>query len=142
MPITNEWINDEQQILLQTFSGAWTWQEFIQAGIGPGGTVERMESVDHRVHVISDFTPSAPLPVGAAMTQAGTVIRRYPANWGILVVVAPSLFIRTMVNAFRRTFHASLGQHTYAASTLEEAYDIIERWEQHRLTIQPVGLDE
>lgn len=130
MPITVQWENDDHRIIRQTFTGNWTWQEFIHACIDDDGNAGLMRSVSNTVHVISDFTHSGPIPFGGAISQSRSAMRHYPSNWGTLTVVTTNPFVRSLVNAFRRTYPRGFGAKTFAAATIDEAYGLIAEWER------------
>jgi len=130
MPITVQWEDDDRRIIRQTFTGNWTWKEFIHACTSDEGNAGLMRSVSHTVHVISDFTQSGPIPLGGAISQSRSVMRHYPPNWGTLTVVTTNPFVRTLVNAFRSTYPSSFGARTFAAATIDEAHALIAEWER------------
>lgn len=136
MPISVRWENDEKTIIRQTFEGNWTWQEFIHSCIDEDGNAGLMRSVAHTVHVISDFTASGPIPFGGAISQSRSVMRHYPPNWGTLTVVTQNAFIRSLVNAFRRTYQRGFGARTFSAATIDEAYTLITQWEQQAVQVK------
>lgn len=134
MAITVNWEDDEKRIIRQTFEGAWSWQEFIDSCTN--GNAALMKTVTHTVHIISDFTPSGPLPLGGgAISQSRNVMKNYPENWGIIVIVSGSMFVRSLVMAFRRAYPRGYGAKTFAASSLDEAHAIIRRFESERAVV-------
>jgi hypothetical protein len=122
MTIEVGWENEEKTILIERFDGAWTWEEFY-AAIQQAASM--MAEVEHRVDVLADMIKADRPPSGTAMTHARNMMRLYPDNWGIMVIVANNLLITTSVNMFRRLFRANLGKKIHTAKTVEEAYVLI-----------------
>ncbi len=123
MSITVEWDNPEKTIVRVTFAGRWTWAEFYEFVTKQVQPLIR--TVDHTVDVISDFRDSGPLPLGPAITYANNVMKSYPPNAGIMVIVSNSLLIKTLVNVFSSAFKSGIGAKTFAVTSLEEAYHLI-----------------
>lgn len=130
MPINVQWEDEQKQIIRQTFDGAWTWQQFIHACIDDDGNAGLMRSVTHTVHIVADFTRSGPIPFGGAMSQARSVMRYYPDNWGTLIVVTQNTFIRSLVSAYHRAYMKGVGAKTFSATTVEDARVQIAAWER------------
>ena len=104
------------------YEGQWDWDEFYDVA---RKVAELMGTVDHTVDIIADFRNSPNLPIGSSLTHARNVMKLFPDNWGIMVIVSDSHFINTLVNAFRRIFRGGTGKKTFAVETIEEAYEII-----------------
>lgn len=125
MPIDVEWDNEAKSIIRQTFEGKWTWKEFLDAS-----NIESrnyIQSVEHKVHVISDFRESDGLPIsGSALSYAKQVMMDFPENGGLVVIVDESYLLNSLVNIFRKIFRGNMGKRTYAVKTIEEAYALIE----------------
>lgn len=132
MPILVKWDNDAKTVIRQSFEGAWTWQEFFDSCSKENAGL--MKTVPHTVHILSDFTQSGPLPFGGAISQSRNVMKYYPPNWGIIVIVSGSMFIRSLVNTFRRAYPRGFGIKTFAALSVDEAYKIIN---EHQRTTTP-----
>lgn len=122
MGISVEWGNEEKTFVLQDYTPGWKWEDFYESS---SQTVKMIKQVDHIAHIVSDFRNSGALPVGSSITHARNVMKNYPANWGILVVVTDSMFIRSLVGAFRRLFASGIGGKTYASETIEEAHELM-----------------
>lgn len=127
MSVLVDWFNSEKTIILQTFEGKWTWEEFNKAC---ATAAELMRTVEHEVHLVSDFIPSISMPVGGAIRHAQNVTSQYPSNWGLLVVISDKKFIEMLVNSFRRIFSRGVGGKTYHAETFDEAKTIISQYEK------------
>ena len=122
MGITISWGNAEKTVILQVFDGRWTWEEFYNTG----RQIQTMiREVDHEVHVLSDMTNSGALPVGGAISHANNMMKQFPENGGLLIIISDKLFIRSMANTFSRVFSGSVGEKVRAAATIEEAYQLI-----------------
>ncbi|MEO8392706.1 MAG: hypothetical protein ABI700_06920, partial [Chloroflexota bacterium] len=59
MPILIEWNNEPEQIILTTYSGRWTWDDFFKAD----STMRQMiDQAKGRVHLIIDVTKNVWFP--------------------------------------------------------------------------------
>ena len=132
MPINVSWHNEEETIVIQEYVGRWSWEDFYQATTVESATL--MKTTNHTVHIFADYSNSQGIPVGGAFTQAYSAMRKYPDNWGILVIVSANRFITTMVDIFKKMFTTDLGAKTFTAATIEEAYDIIANYEAEHAT--------
>ena len=128
MPVEVKWRDENQTVILQIFSGRWTWDEFYE--YNSHRIPEMMRQVNHTVHIVSDFTAGQSLPIGGAITHARNVVSHYPDNWGTLIVVSNNMFIQSMVNIFGKVFQTSFGDKVHSAESREEAYAIIESWQK------------
>jgi len=131
MPIELLWDNKDKTVIRQVFDGRWTWEEFYQMNCNR--IPEMMQSVDHTVHVFSDFSVARGVPIGGALTHARNVMRYYPENWGILVIVGANTFVNLLVETFRHTFISTLGWKTFTAPTIEAAYKLTEEFAEKSL---------
>jgi hypothetical protein len=123
MSITITWDNPDQTIIRETFTGRWTWEEFID--VCGRQAPAMMKTVPHTVHIISDFRESTPLPLGGAISQARNVTKNMPPNWGLLVVVSNNSLVSALVNVFSHAYSRGIGAHAHAVKTMDEAYALI-----------------
>lgn len=122
MPITAAWADAEESVIHQTFTGAWTWADFhentrtvIQDNL--------VRAKPYIVHVICDFRASSGLPNGSpALSHARSVMRNAPDNLGLVIIVTPNAFIRTLVGTFGRIYRPSAHTRVVYTSTIEEAH--------------------
>ena len=127
MPITVSWLDEEKTIVLQVYTGRWTWDEFYQAT--QVTTAKMMKSTNQTVHIFADYTHSQGIPAGGAFTKAYSALRSYPDNWGSLVIVGANRFITMMVEIFKNMFRTSLGAKTFIAETMDDAYNLIAEYD-------------
>ena len=125
MPIDVEWDNEQQTIIRQTYEGKWTWKEFLE--VAEQDTNSRIRSVEHTVHVISDFRGTDGLPLGgSALSYAKEALADFPENGGLVLIVSESYFLKSLVMIFRNVFRGRIGNRTHSVKTMEEAYALIE----------------
>lgn len=87
MAIDVQWDSDQKTIIRHDFQRGWTWAEFGEAcgHITPS----MIATTDQTVHIISDFSNAPDLPLnGSALMHARTAVSRFPANWGLMVIVS------------------------------------------------------
>jgi len=129
MPITIQWDNTNQSVLLIAVSGLWSLEERNQ-------TVEKafamIRSVDHPVHVMLDvsrnrFTPSNFLPL---MYQAAN---ERPASMSSVVIVTNRTLVRIVVNTFLKLYPSVTLNIHFVASILEARQYIVMLQRDHIL---------
>lgn len=122
MPIKIEWFNDEKTILLETFEGRWTVDEYRQL---IDQAAELLAEVDHTVDIIADGTDNGPrLP--ANLLRGGLVyaVRHVPPNQGITVFVRIDAVTETFVN-IARNISPRLQKTLFTADNLDQALNLI-----------------
>jgi hypothetical protein len=128
MPVTVTWDNPSRTILLQQFSGRWTWDEFYRVTYDQ--TRHLMFSEPHTVHVIADIEHSSyTTSMSGALTQVRNVALAYPDNWGALVLVNSHPFLTILMGLFKRTY-PDLADRIFVAASRAEAYAIIEQFQR------------
>ena len=128
MPIHVSWANEQQTIIHTIYDGVWTLSDFH-------ATVDTMydlaTSVDHTVHFILDFRASNSSP--AKFFSAGRHVENKKApNTGISVIVGANSFLNAMLRMAEKLFLRDFSIHP--ADTLEEAEEIIRKYEQDAIS--------
>jgi hypothetical protein len=99
MPITVQWDNEAKTIVLWTFEGRWSWDEFRAQ---QAASVALLSSVSHRVHVIADLSQSSQIPRDAFSNYQVSETASAP-NRGRTVVVAPqNIFVQTAIATYNK----------------------------------------
>jgi hypothetical protein len=88
MPVTLEWLDDGQQVLLYTYTGRWTWDEY-HAIITE--THRRLAGITHPVYAILDFTAASLIPSGSFVAHLSNGGRRLPDQLGFTVLAGSGL---------------------------------------------------
>jgi hypothetical protein len=128
MSVTVTWDNPNRTILLQQFSGRWTWDEFYRVTYDQ--TRHLMFSAPHTVHVIADIEHSSyTTSMSGSLTQVRNVALAYPDNWGVLVLVNSHPFLTILMGVFNRTY-PDLADRIFVAASRAEAYAIIEQFQR------------
>jgi hypothetical protein len=122
MAITVEWDDADKTILRNDYTGAWTWDEYIEAGRQNN---ELVASVPHRVDIIANMREGTMPRGGSAIAISTRVIRSAPPNRGIIVVVINPL-LKALVSVFKKLDN-DIGSITFAAESLDEARRVVAR---------------
>lgn len=94
MAVQVSWDTEMEAVILYEFIGKWTWQEFL---LGFEQEIEMAATLNGREYdVIGDTSEGPHLPGGSGITHIYSIFRRYPANWGVTMIVTHSSFIRAM----------------------------------------------
>ncbi|MFQ3566133.1 MAG: hypothetical protein SNJ59_03965 [Aggregatilineales bacterium] len=122
MPVNMLWDDAEKSILRFEYQGKWMWEE-VESAMKQANA--ELTTVQHRVDTIHDLTGSSGLPSNA-LSHASSLSRHIPAQAGISVVTGSSTLINTLLSVFSKVY-PQFGSRYKNASTLEEAYALIER---------------
>lgn len=123
------WDDDAHTIIRETYIGDWTWDDFYHSvGVVP----QMMMSVSHTVHILIDLQESGTVPIGSALVHARNAMQHFPDNWGIMAVVGPSMFIRSLVDIIRRILPGRMAGKIFVARSLQEAYELFASYEVGR----------
>lgn len=123
MPIIITWYDETERVIVQTFKGAWTLEEYYRS------LAEMNAMYAHRpyiVHVIGDFTEAQMAPTNL-LSVRGAVEAQTPDNRGLGILVQPGRFIEillTMVSSLAPRFSKDL----HVVATMDEALALIARY--------------
>jgi len=122
MPITVQWDDTDETIMRNEFSGKWTWEEFFDANRQASTMIA---AKNYRCDIIANMRPGTMESAGPALYNARQVMREYPPNFGLLVVVTNPL-LGMLTNVFKR-FDTDLGSRVVSVATLDQARELIAR---------------
>lgn len=125
MPVQVNWDTNHPNIVMTTYQGNWTWDDFYKIA---DQATEMIRSVDHPVFIIADMRQSNGIPSGTAFVHANHVINHYPENWAGLIMVTPKGFIQAMVSMFLKVFKTDLTRKIYQARDMGDAYRYAIEW--------------
>jgi hypothetical protein len=101
MLIKIAWDDEAKTIVRYSFEKGWGWNDlnsaFAQAG-------ELFSSVDHEVSVIMDFRDASLIPQNALSHIQRGFKNPKPTNVGLTVIITPTRFLQTMVDAAQKVF--------------------------------------
>jgi len=118
MPVTNVWDNEEKTIIRMEVIGHWTWGEMYQ---GAEEGYAMLESVDHMVHAIIDFSQSASIP-GNALTHGRNLMRQQHHRLDITVFVGVSPMFLSLWRVFTHVHAVLMKEQDFTfAQSLDEA---------------------
>ena len=120
MPMTVNWDDAEQTLIMATISDPMTWDAF-NAGVDE--MIRLAESVPHRVDIISN-AGATPMPPGSPMPHLRRAFQRLPRNVGLVVGTITNVFARTMSLIVGQTY---FGSRFKVVESLESARDAIQR---------------
>jgi hypothetical protein len=125
MGIHVHWDNPEKTILVETFEGNWTLDDYHRM-IDAAAALLAQE--DHPVHVICDGTQSKTLP-SQMLSGVRYAIKKMPQNQGIVVFVNANMFAKTIINIAKKLTPLLVNTIEYADS-VEAARAIIAKKSQ------------
>jgi hypothetical protein len=114
MPVTVEWGDEAKTFTVTRVVGAYEPMEIADS---VDDIAALMDTVDHKVSVVVDFTGAAALPRGM-ISHMPAIARRmgHPNGSKILVIVGASRTLRALVDIFSTVY-----RKVYYVETLDEA---------------------
>ena len=123
MPIKTSWYDDQHRVVLQKFTGDWTWEELGQA-------LKAMQSLpdpaDGDWVVLNDMSETRIMPRGNVLMQGKMVFKQSPQNVSNIVFVLDSQMIKTFVRVVFDLM-PSWRDRLQIAKTLEEGQRLVEK---------------
>lgn len=120
MPIQIEWYDSEQTIILQAYIDFWTVIE-LQTVVSQ--TVSMLNSVDHPVYIITDFSLNKTKLV--KMLHAANYFEKHlQMNYALGIIVGLDSYLKLVVKFANRVAPRLVKSLDYA-DTIEEALAII-----------------
>jgi hypothetical protein len=123
MPINIFWDNSEQSIVRQEFNGRWTSDEYVKSVFT---MYEMMRTVPHKVHIIVDMTRTEGF-TSRMLAAAPRFNENLPENRGLTVGINIPNYLISIVRVATRIY-PQLGRYLHFANTVDEAYQIIEKY--------------
>jgi hypothetical protein len=118
MTVTNSWDNDDKTIIRMEVSGRWTWDEMYKAS---EEGYAMLESVNHTVYPIIDFSKSQGMPKNA-ITHARNMMGKQHPHTGMTVFVGANTLFVSLWRIFVRLYALFSREQDFTfANTLDEA---------------------
>ena len=135
MPVSAEWYDKDESILIYHFEGKWKLDEFHEAI----NTAEKLlQEHTGRLDVISDLSNTAgndksirPGDMQGAMNRSFKIL---PEELGYAVVVGAAFGIKIMIDLLAKIY-GPMKKHVRTSNTVEEALEMI-RAERQKETMQ------
>ena len=130
MNIVVDWDNEQKTIIRYFFSKGWNWDELREAF---AQAYQLLETVDHRVNILMDFTTSSIFAPNGAINKARHVIDNPKhSNVGITILVG-SRFVSSIFQLMNRLLGATTSKWDVSfVNTIDEAYKVIQNYEQDK----------
>ena len=122
MPITVDWDDAAQTILVYTFTSPWNWIEYRTAINHAWALVDQ---VDHPTDTITDMSASGPLPQNLFQNIKNSVTG-IPDSTQTVVLIGGGLLIEVSISVLRRLYPASISKFV-TAQGMDEARQLIQQ---------------
>ncbi len=123
MPIKTSWYDDQHRVVLQKFTGNWTWEELGQA---LDAMQELPDPAEGDFIILNDMSHTNVLPRGNVLMQGKTIFKKSPQNISNIVFVLESQLIKTFVGVVFDLM-PSWRNRLQFVKTSEEAYELVEK---------------
>lgn len=124
MPVTVDWNNESQSILLVTHEAHWTWEEMFQAY--QNGLL-KVRSVSHPVHIIIDHSREVDPPTNFAEMLPRFAALPIPPHVGLIIQVGTKGATRIGTELFSLMY-----RKLQIVDVIEDAYALIKVHEERR----------
>lgn len=131
MPVTIQWLDEQQSILLHNYNGRWTPPDAYQVA---DDTVIMLATLDHPVDLIVDFTGSRS-KVTNVLQFVKDLEERTSPNQRLVVAVNFDTYLKSMLLLAQPTAPKLLG-YLHFVSSRDEALRVIEDYRSHSTTDQ------
>jgi hypothetical protein len=122
MAIETGWYDSNNDVILVTVTGVWTWAE-MEAALNRCN--ELFDSVSHPVYSIFDFSRAASLPQGI-LTNIRRVNRPPHPNSTTVMIVGLNAAYRMILDIFTRLYGRLLNPHgVHLVNNLEQADELL-----------------
>lgn len=122
MPIQTSWYDDDHRVVLQKFSGNWTWAELSQA---LKAMQELPDAAEGDLIVMNDMSNTSILPQGNVLMQGKAIFKQSPPNISLIVFVLDSRLIKSFVGLVFEMM-PSWRNRLQFAKTLQDAHNLVE----------------
>jgi hypothetical protein len=128
MSIDIEWDNEEKTIILTTYSGEFTWDEFEATS---RETEAMLKGVDHEVDILANLEDlTIPKDALANFPKIAQAPYFTHSHVGLMVFFGASHFAQTLIDLLGKVY--STATSIVVVPTLEEAYEVIAEHRQAR----------
>jgi hypothetical protein len=121
MPIHVVWGDEARSVVVITFDGVWTWEDFRQMQ----AKLDEMSSVliHARYDAIVDATNAAVPPIGA-LSKFGNAAREAPPELKLVIIAGVNVLIRALIEIVRK-ISPKAGNTWRLANNVDDAWKII-----------------
>jgi hypothetical protein len=133
MPITVDWGDFEETILIWKIEGNWNIDDYLAA------RDYALIMVQHRagviVDVIADMRRSALMPQNIAWVIRDSLeIAQF--NRGVVAVITPTSYWTQLVKTLQKTYFRTVKFPIYFVNTVDEAYELVDEVQMQRSVAQ------
>ena len=122
VPVSMDWDNPERTVIRVTFDGQWDTDDLYRM-INKGNSM--IESVNHIVDSIFDFTHSSSSPT-SALSTLGRMESSHSEKERLIIIVKASSYIKTLCNIARKLAPKTFANILFVDS-INEAYTAISK---------------
>jgi hypothetical protein len=122
MPILIEWDNEPQHIILASYSGRWTWDEFFSAD---SSMRQMIDQANGQTHLIIDVTKNIWFPPDIA-EHSDRIVSALDPRLGMIVLVGREIN-KELMNLIATANDIITSRYSFAYD-LETAERIIDEW--------------
>lgn len=123
MGVLVRWLNEDQTTICYEFEENWSWDEVY---ILRHQTNTMIKSVAHNVNLLVEFKDfRSSLVPNNIFSHADQLLSKIPDNFESIVILTNNRRMRLLVDTFVRIFPLKISRRMYVASTMDEAYRLL-----------------
>jgi hypothetical protein len=119
--ITADWLNPERTGIVSVATPPWNWEDYYEAN---RRIQEMLNTVNHKVDLILDFSQSGQLPPNA-LSHLRALGRKIHPNRGLVILVGMNTFMQSIANIFMR-LNPNSSKRVRLVRTMSEALQLAE----------------
>jgi hypothetical protein len=130
MSVKVRWYDDNEDIILYTFIGIWSWEEYDEVNkIGRA----MMRTKPHYVGVMCDLREGRITPT-LLTTKVNNYIKSRPENTGVTMFVSTNMFFTRVYETLTRIYPSYLERYQMRLNYEEAVQEMREWLNEHRDT--------
>src|SRR5687768_8022939 len=112
MSIIVDWYNDNHTAIVHRHIGDWTWEELF---VALDQAVQLMNTVNHKVNVISDFRQSRHISFmrPTILQKIADAPIRKQRNRGLYFVIGANSFVKALYGIFNKLYPRSVAEYQF-----------------------------
>lgn len=122
MGIQVSWSSDSHHTMIVTYDRSWSWTDFAEAKVQIDAL---LNSVEHKVDILSDSSKSGGLPGGNALSVLARSFQSAPSNIGKVVVVGANPFFKSLLQILQTVSLNHAAKNIHFVKSPEEAHSLL-----------------
>jgi hypothetical protein len=124
VPLTFKWDNSEKNIVLLSYIGVWSWDEFYTS---VDAITAEYSHLDHPVIWMHDYRQSNGMPFGLSAESKSIVQKMGSKAYPTHILIGATLVVRSLIKATLMITGKRLGVEAVFVESVEEGWQLVLR---------------